>query len=160
MTKITEDLEFQKYNLRCIHYHLSSLVSYKKGNYEVARLDLYLDHFFDELCKGIWGNDLLKSHTIKLFDTFSIAWKRYQIEEPIGEDGVFCFYDPKWNKIIQNCLIPLLDHFEMDLINQNISIESYKKILSQNTRPTDEELLERGRTLYNLLIKHDIIRKG
>lgn len=142
-----------------IYSELSLMISYSKYCYNLYDSDLFEVFHFDELVRQEWGVNILSKDSFNLLNNFYIAWKEYRISNLYGDDEIFIYSDNKWHQLVSDYLIPLLINFEVDFDSNNIQYKSYIQFYDPDARPSDEDILERGRTLYKLLIDHGIIKR-
>lgn len=119
--------------------------------------DLYEDFEFEALCMGKWGGNILREETNLQLRNFEREWKKFRNGVNYGNDGVFVYFDTNWHHIITAYLIPVLNNIEKDFDKAGVEYISYRKSYQPDTFPPHEDILERGRTLYGLLIKNNII---
>lgn len=157
-----------KINLLHIHHLLLNCSTYvNQRSYECTFQGLYEDFYFSELLKREWGFQFVSNSTIELLNIFHYKFRKYVISKPFG-DSFFVFYDPEWNKIVTNSLIPALKALETDLFNNDIvdpEFESVVKFIkiddfyNPKSKPSESELLWKVNNLYQLLLDKRIISK-
>ncbi len=145
------------------YYDLKLLLDHTGKNYFVA-LDEFVNSSYNILkinyLKNIDpNNEFTTLSTKESYEEFRIHWLKYLKENKYSEDGIFIQFDPNWSSIIKSYLIPLLLDLESDILRLGLTIQTYKETYNSETRPSDEDILERGRTLYGLLLKHKVIKR-
>ncbi len=93
------------------------------------------------------------------YEEFRIHWVGYLKDNNYSEDGIFIQFDPKWSFIKEHYLIPLLIDLENEMLRLDINFQTFRDTYNSDARPSDEDILERGRTLYGLLLKHKVIKR-
>lgn len=143
-----------------IHHLLSNCTTYiNQGSYEITFQGLYQDFYFGELLKREWGYQYISSNTIDLLLTYHLEWKKYVNEKSFG-DSFFIFYDPKWQIIILDLLIPALRSMESDFKNNNVNDPKYQgtvkftkidEYFQPYSKPSDAEILWKVTNIYQLM---------
>ena len=144
--------------LKYIHTHLCWLCYYNKSSSNVEET-IIEDFEFLDLIKNKWGKEILSDQTFEHLACFRQEWLQYKKGVNYAGDTVFMFFDNKWFDIIKNYLIPLLESMEKDFSLNKIKYTSYRNSIDLDTRPSTDDILERGRTLYKLLLKNKVIKK-
>ena len=152
-----ENEDFDKLYLEYIYNLLSYLTYFNNRVYNVEE-DLIEDFNFKGLLNGSWGSTFLHPVTISLLNKFRNKWLEYKRTNNYGSDYLFCYFDKKWNFLINDFLIPALESMEKDFDMKSIKYTSFKSHYKPDARPTDEEIVKRIGQLYDLLIKNNIIK--
>jgi len=153
-----DSIEEAKLYLQNIHFSLSSL-TYFNNNIFAAEETIIEDWNFIDLIHGKWKVNILSEYAIhKVFD-FRKMWLEYKKKNVFGDDLTFTYFDPKWHALINDYLIPALDILELEMKDNQIDFISYLDYRDIDAHPNNEQLLERGRTLYNLLLTNKIIER-
>ena len=160
INQINNEIGEEKRLLLSIYNYLSKIYNNEQMAYTCALDDLYMADNLSALVNKKWGTNILGTHSFGFLIEFEQLWRHYRKTAPHGEDEIFVNIDPAWKKIVQDCLVPLLNSMENDFHEYGIEFISYKEYHDPDARPSDEEILERGRTLYDLLLKHGIIKKN
>lgn len=145
--------------LSYIHFNLISL-TYFNNNIYASEETLIEDFNFNGLIKNEWLLNVLSSEAIELLKSFREAWLEYKREHSYSGDYVFVFMDDHWHKVIKNYLYPALEKMENEMASMKMDFIPYKTVCNNNVRPTDEQLLERAKKLYSMLIEHKIYSKN
>ena len=101
----------------------------------------------------------LEKSTLDKYRVFKQKFLNYLSNFSYGDDEIFTAFDAIWHQIIKNYLLPVLESMEQDFEKHGIEYTSYKITYDPDARPSDEDILERGRTLYGLLLKHKVIKR-
>ena len=141
-----------------IHFCLVSL-SYYNSNAWAAEESIIEDFEFKGLLKKEWGTDILSERSFKGLVEFREKWLAYKESVNYAGDTVFMFFDQKWKDIVKEYLCPALDSIELDFLNNHMDYISYKKNADFDAYPSISEILERGETLYKLLLNKNIVKK-
>lgn len=147
-TRISHLLRIHRNLIELMNFHYYSSMVYDSDLYEVLE--------FNSLLNYKWGSEVLGTKTIELIKLFNQEWKKYRTLIPQSDDGVFCSLDPGWHKLFKKQLLPALESMEADFDANHIEYNSYKKDYNPDARPGKQDILERGRTLYGLLLKHNV----
>lgn len=142
-----------------IHAELSQITSYTKYCYNLYDSDLYEVFQFESLVNKEWGMDIISHHSFELLVDYFSAWKQYRVDNLYGDDEVFVYSDINWHNLVKKLLIPLLISIEQDFDRNNIQYKSYTESYNPDSRPSDEDILERGRILYKLLLDGRLIHR-
>ena len=145
-------------HLHNIHTFLTWLSFYNKNASNVEE-SIIEDFGFLDLTKKKWGTEILSDKTFNAIIVFRENWLEYKKSVNYGGDTVFMFFDKNWKDIIQEYLCPALDSIEQDFISNTIEFTPYKEIVDFNLYPTSTEILERGETLYKLLLEKKVVEK-
>ncbi|MCB0638656.1 MAG: hypothetical protein KDC54_18625 [Lewinella sp.] len=159
ISQINADLQLERQLLLNIYAYLNRVIAMEAGAYHCVMDDLYMAYHFQALLDGKWGYMTLSPETSQELNDFAESWRGYRKEKPYGEDEYFVFFDPEWHEIIQYRILPALKAMEADFRRNQVAYQSLQTTYSPSARPPDEAALERGRTLYNLLLSHRIIKK-
>ena len=146
-------------NLSYIHFHLCSLSYYNNNNF-AAEESLVEDHFYLQLLKREWGNDILRDETFSLLQKFRTSWMIYKMEKHYSENLLFVSIDPDWKNIIKYDLIPALLEMEKDLDKYQIEYGPIMKNYKPDNFPPVEDILRVGSILYKSLLDNKIITKN
>jgi hypothetical protein len=142
-----------------IYDALSQMTCYSKYCYNLYDSDLFEVFEFSSLINQKWGQLIITEPTFNKLRQFSDEWLIYRRNAPYGDDEIFVYSDIEWHRIIKNYLLPALESMERDFEKHGIEYTSYKITYDPDARPSDEDILERGRTLYGLLLKHKVIKR-
>lgn len=145
-------------NLKYIYINLTWLSYYNK-NSSNAEESIIEDFNFKGLLKREWGTDILSESSFEGLVKFREKWLAYKKSVNYAGDIIFMFLDQKWKDIVEEYLCPALDSIEVDFLHNNIEYISYKKNTDFNACPSSSEILERGATLYKLLLNKKIVKK-
>ncbi len=140
-----------------IYLNYSELCELRKSyrHYEEIFENLFEVKEISEVFNGL--NFLSKETKEKLL-RFQEKWYEFIEANNYSSDPVFVYLDTQFQHILDNELKSFLLSFNLDMQKNNfVDIES----LEYTTRefPDSKAILERGCTLYGLLIKHKVIKK-
>lgn len=145
-------------NLKYIHTYLTWLSYFNKNSSNVEE-SIIEDFDFKGLLKRKWGTNILSENSFERLEEFRKKWLVYKESVNYAGDTVFMFFDQKWKHIVEEYLCPALDSLELDFSHNNIEYISYIKNADFDACPSSSEILERGETLYKLLLNNKIIKK-
>lgn len=138
---------------------LANMSSYSQYCYNVYDSDLFEVLEFKSLIEQDWGKELLSVTTFAHLKQFYQAWQSYRMDDSYRDDEIFVYLDNEWRTILNTNLLPLLNSFEQDFDIKGIEYKSYKTYYSVDSRPTDSQIVERAKHLYDLLLKNKIIKR-
>lgn len=141
--------------LNHLHFSLVNLTYYNSNSW-AAEESLIEDWNFYGMLNKEWGTDIIADHTIDKLNKFRKKWIDYKNSVNYAGDTVFMFIDENWKHLVQKYLCPTLESMEADFDANHIEYNSYKKDYNPDARPSKQNILERGRTLYGLLLKHNV----
>ena len=156
--KIQDNDESLVKQCKWIHGLLLQLTFYNKNSFNIEET-LVEDFNFLEIVSGKCKNNFISIKTKMLLSVFRKEWLKLKNNKIYGEDFVFLSFDPDFHHFIGTHLIPALESMERDFDKYGIDYTSYKLTYNPDARPSDEEILERGRALYGLLSKHRVITR-
>ncbi|MCO6475512.1 MAG: hypothetical protein J5I94_02770 [Phaeodactylibacter sp.] len=158
LNQINSNLEEEKRILLNIYDYLIKIVKQEKMAYSCALEDLYMEYKLTPLINEKWGANILSSRSFKLLEEFENQWRNYRKSYPYGEDEIFVLIDPTWHSIVKEKLVPLIESFQRDF--ETTDMDYFKGDLSEVVyQPTNQDVLQRVSTLYNLLINHGVMNK-
>lgn len=157
---INQNIKEEERILLSIYSILIKISSQEPMAYTTALDDLYMDYKFKALIEKKWGSNVLGDSSFEKLTQFEKKWLDYRRENTFGEDEIFVYLDPNWHQIRETYLWPSIDSLKRDF-NKNIADSNLDRTTIENKRrPTDAEILERGKILYGMLIKNGIIDKS
>lgn len=148
-----------KIPLSHIHFCLVSL-TYYNSNVWAAEESIIEDFNFKGLLKREWGTDILSDNSFKGLVKFREKWLTYKESVNYAGDTVFMYFDKNWIKIINVYLLPAIESMESDMASHKIEFVSYRNHYDPLKKPTIDNILERGNTLYKLLLDAKIVTKS
>ena len=104
-------------------------------------------------------NEYTTTNTKNKFEEFRVHWLNYLRDNEYSEDGILIQFDLNWKLILKNKLIPALNELENDLLDKFNIIAKAHYSFNISTHPSDEDIIERGRFLYKLLIENKILKR-
>lgn len=155
MKEINRDF---KSTFHLTHFCLSSLTYYNSNTF-AAEESLIEDWDFRRLLLGEIGSEVISSLTLDLLNNFRLNWLKYKRSANYAGDPVFMYFDINWHQLIEEYLIPALDSMELDFNYYGLEYVPYSSHYNPSIRPSVENILERGTTLYKLLLKNGITEK-
>lgn len=159
LNQINSNLEEEKRILLNIYDYLIKIVKQEKMAYSCALEDLYMEYKLNPLVNKKWGTNILSLQSFKLLEEFENQWRNYRKSYPYGEDEIFVLIDPTWHDIVKKKLMPLINSLQNDF--EATGMDYFKDDLNEAIyQPTNQDILQRASTLYNLLIKHGIMNKN
>jgi len=158
LDQINSNIEEEKRILLDIYNYLTKIVKQEQMAYSCALEDLYMEYKLAALVNKSWGTNILGLQSFNLLAEFENEWKNYRKSYPYGEDEIFVLIDPAWHDIVKEKLVPLIESFQRDF--EAADMDYFKDDLNEVIyQPTNQDILQRASTLYNLLIRHGIMNK-
>jgi|GEM_PF-5465578 len=108
---------------------------------------------------SVYFEDLvfLSSETKELMYAFEKSWYNYLNKTAYSVDAVFVYLDKDFQSILDVELSSFLQGFKDDMKNNGYT--DYWKADKKRQYPSNEQIVERAKTLYGLLIEHKVITK-
>lgn len=153
------NIEFARSQVVRIYDLLAKMSFYSQHCYNVYDSDLFEVLEFKSLIEQQWGKQILSLTTFVRLNQFYQSWQSYRDGASYRDDEIFVYLDENWLTIITTNLLPLLDSFEEDFDANGIEYISYKTNYSLDSKPTDSQIIERAKILYDLLLKNKIIKR-
>lgn len=118
-----------------------------------------LENFGIKNVSAYFGNlEFLSSETKRLMYEFEESWNSYQKKTEFSTDAVFVYLDSDFQSILDVELSFFLKSFSEDMKRHGYT-DFWKRIMKRKP-PSNEQVVERAKILYRLLIKGEIIKKN